>query len=381
MERLNNWSSSRGDPSTLFIVSLGSLPTQLAGDDFWLDLNKVLLVLKTRYGASIYELSCNERAVFIKTTEMSRIGIVSDLKLDLLRLIQEHLPDHFGLVDQSRLLRAIDLAIKRQNAIQFLERCRDQEAKGSREQAKLRRLHHNDIARVEELYKKIGDRDFSRAFVHGQRIAVINPCGPAKSFMKECFVKMDILKKHVFSDVELRGSGNVFNQLTISLDRFLLGGFEHINPNGLKCSINVNVETVFTYAFKAFLEKTPPEIFANIVFEFRQDNILQHFDQFEIACNLIASRNGSVAVDAIFPETVGIVNLSRLRINMAKIFWRQGADVSLDKCREYIKSLLDSGTMIALARVDDEAGITLGHSLGISLFQGFYIDSILPKES
>lgn len=380
LEKLSNWSPGRGDPSTLFLVSLGSLPTQLAGKDFWLDLNKVMLVLKTRYGASIYELSRNDYAALIKTTEMSRIGIVSDLKLDLLRLIQEHLPDHFGLVDQTRLLRPIDLATKLQNTIQLLERFKAQELKGTQERTQSRRLHHNDILKVEELYKRIEGKDFSRVFVHGQRVAVINPVGPAKSLIKEYFVKMDVLKKHVFNDVELRGSGNVFNQLTISLDRFLLGGFEHINPNGLKCSINLNVETVFTYAFKNFLEKTPPEVFSNIIFEFRQDNILQHFDQFEIACTLILSRNGSVAIDAIFPETLGIVNLSRLRINMAKVFWRQGAEASLNNGREYIRSLLDAGTMVTLARVDDEAGIMLGHSLGISMFQGFYVDAVLPGE-
>jgi len=183
----------------------------------------------------------------------------------------------------------------------------------------------------------------------------------------------------VFLDVELRGSGNLFNQLTITLDRLLLDAFGDANPARAKCSINLNVESVFTRAFEAFLGDTRENAFSNLAFEFRQGNILQQFDEYEVATNLITSRAGTVAVDAIFPETVGIVNMSRLRANMAKIFWRQGAEQILPRFRDDIEAMQKAGTRVVLARVDDDLGIDVGHDLGITMFQGFHVDHLLEQ--
>ncbi|HIF10858.1 MAG TPA: hypothetical protein EYQ81_14175, partial [Sneathiellales bacterium] len=84
-------------------------------------------------------------------------------------------------------------------------------------------------------------------------MADIKPDQAHKELMSEYFIRMDALKKHVFPNVELRGSGNLFNQLTITLDRVLVGAFDQINPGRKACSINLNVESVFTKAFETFL--------------------------------------------------------------------------------------------------------------------------------
>lgn len=83
----------------------------------------------------------------------------------------------------------------------------------------------------------------------------IKPDQPPKELMKEYFIRMDALKKHVFPNVELRGMGNLFNQLTITLDRVLVSAFDEINPGRMACSINLNVESVFTKAFEEFINK------------------------------------------------------------------------------------------------------------------------------
>ncbi|MCH7534553.1 MAG: hypothetical protein IH948_02195, partial [Bacteroidetes bacterium] len=150
---------------------------------------------------------------------------------------------------------------------------------------------------------------------------------------------MDALKKHVFPNVELRATGNLFNQLTVTLDRLLVKAFNEINPGRHACSINLNVESVFTKAFEEFLGEESENNLGSMVFEFRQENILQQFDQFEIATNLIKSRGGTICVDAIFPETVGLVNLNRLGAAMAKIFWRPGAEEALPQRQDEIKRM------------------------------------------
>ncbi len=366
----------------MLLISLGVLATEDAAPSFWKDFNDVVNAFRRRHVAATYTLSQTDRACLVKIGEYNQVTLITDAKVELLRLIQQYFPDQFGLIDQSRLLRPIDLRFKLPNAIRFLERYegKEQELKTPTVRRKLRRLGEQDIDRVVEVTQEIGHESFAKVFVRHQIMAEILPGGPPQSFMREYFVAMDALKTHVFLDVELRGSGNIFNQLTITLDRLLLDAFSDANPTRTSCSINLNVESVFTRAFQNFLEHSDKDAFEDIAFEFRQANVLQQFDEYEVAASLIASRKGSVAIDAVFPETVGIVNMQRLGANYAKIFWRQGAESVLQQFEKEIETLQDQGTRVILARVDDELGVQVGHDLGITLFQGFHIDDLMSNK-
>ena len=382
LQRLKGLESKPSKGLSLMLISLTSLPTSDPDAEFWGDLDDFLVEFKARYEAELFELSLADRAILAKMSEHAEVGMISDIKVSILRLIQQHFPEHFGMVDQSRLVRIIDLGFKLPHAIKFLEHYENQPGRTGEKAMDMRPLQEEDIKMVLEVHRKVGDEKFKQIFVQSQRIADIKPGQKPEELMKEYFIRMDALKKHVFPNVELRGMGNLFNQLTITLDRVLIGAFNEINPKRHPCSINLNVESVFDKAFEDFLGESDEAALANIVFEFRQDNILQHFDEFELAANLITSKGGTVAVDAIFPETVGLVNLPRLHATFAKIFWRTDAEDVLPAQRDEIKKMQDQGMIFIIARLDDEVGIQVGHDLGITVFQGFYIDDLLgPDEA
>jgi len=362
---------------SLMLISLSVLPTSTVDEEFWEELDEFLLDYKTRYDAELYELSLADRAILIKMTEHTEVGMISDLKVSTLRLIQQYFPENFGMIDQTRLLRTIELGFKLPNAIKFLEHYENQPGKTGEKAMELRGLQDEDIKMVLDVNRKVGPQKFKEIFVQNQRMADIKPGKEPEELMKEYFISMGALKKHVFPNVELRGTGNLFNQLTITLDRVLIQAFDDINPGRKPCSVNMNVESVFTKSFQEFIEKGGESALANIVFEFRQDNILQQFDEFKIAADLIKSKGGIVAIDAIFPETVGIVNLARLGATFAKIFWRPDAEEMLPAQAAEILKMRKAGIIFVIARLDDETGIKVGQDLGITVFQGFYIDDLL----
>ena len=380
LKRLHDLEGKPPKGLALMLISLGALPSDDEEEDFWGDLDDFLVDYKGRYEAEIYELSLANRAVLVKMSEQAEVGMISDVKVSVLRLIQQHYPENFGMIDQSRLLRTIDLTLKLPNAIKFLEQFESQPGKTGEKAMKNRSLQEEDIKMVAEVSRKVGSAKFNEIFVQNQRIADIKPGKHPKEVMKEYFIAMDALKKHVFPNVEMRGSGNLFNQLTITLDRVLLKAFKEFNPSFHACSINLNVESVFTKAFEEFLGEAGENKLGSIVFEFRQENILQQFDEFEIAANLIKSRGGTICIDAIFPETVGLVNLNRVGAAMAKIFWRPGAEEALPQQQDEIKRMQDAGMIFIIARLDDETGIQIGHDLGIELFQGFHVDKLMEQE-
>jgi hypothetical protein len=398
---LQGWvGKPRPEMSHLLLVSISVLPYTETSPEFWNDLNKILTQSRTRNEGSLYDLSDSERALLFKLNEGKELSVTTELRVNLLRLIQRHFPDHFGLVDQSRLLRVVNLAKRLTNAIALVERykeavieeiapVRDSEevevkaivpvpkAKKEAKPERLRSLHINDIKLLEDVSHELGARDFARAFIRSQELAEIVPGGTPARVMRELYASMDLLRRHALKGVEMRGSGNLFNQLTILLDQIVLASFQQSNPEGTRCSLNLNVESVFTRGFEEFLEVTEPAVFANILFEFRQANIIQNFDEFSVACDLIRSHSGRIAVDAIFPETVGLVNLNRLNVEMAKVFWRQNAEAILPKCRDDIRAMQNAGVRFVLARVDDQTAVDTGQDLGVTLFQGFYVDRLL----
>ena len=383
LDELKSWKDRPGGFTTLLLISFGMLPTQDAPPQLWLDYKKSLLALRNRNQAALYHLALGETALLLRLTEYTQVGTLADLKIEVLRIIQQYFASSFGTIDQTRLFRVVPLRTKINNAIHFLERWSGQdEAKESKAHApQARKLADEDILRVEQVAGRIGPRAFGRAFVRAQRVALIEPGKTPVVTGREYFVSMDALKKAVFPDVELRGAGHRFNQLTATLDRLLLEAYNDINPRENPASVNLNVETVFTRSFETFLRKSRRNRLNGITFEFRQADILQNFDEFLLARDLIAGRGGEICVDAVFTETVGIVNLLRLGISSAKIFWRSGAEQMLMIRYEDVKYLQEYGTRFTICRVDEAAAIGIGHEVGITSFQGFHIDGLLPPSA
>lgn len=382
MDIITDPSFTGAEFNSLVIISFDGLP-EIEDDGFWADCVQIFALFKKRFGAPTFRVTPTEYTALVKVTEMNQININTSLKYEILKLIQSYAPKFFGLVDQSRLVRMINLTTRKANAVNYLEYRVKEAASGESRTSKLRPIRESDIDRVIKVRDHVGPEDFAKLFLTAQPISIIRPGYPVTPVMSEFFVAMEALRKHAFPDVELRGAGNLFAQLTLTLDTILMSIFNSVVATDSRASININVESVFTKEFETFCEARGDEGLGNIVFEFRQVNILQHFEQFGIAANLIRERGGVVAVDAIFPETIGLVNIGRLGAEMAKVFWRPGAEAIIPSLADDIKAMQDTGCMIIMSRVDEDTAVEIGHPLGITMFQGFYVDDLLkhrPEE-
>ena len=139
-------------------------------------------------------------------------------------------------------------------------------------------------------------------------------------------------------------------------------------------SINLNIQSVFTKLFETFMAETPVDL---LTIEFRQPNIIDHFDDFETARGLVQSNGAKIAIDQIYPDTLGLVNLEGLGATMAKINWVQAAHDTLKERAGVMKSILDCGIILVMSRVDDSRALEIGAELGVQRFQGFLIDDMM----
>ena len=377
LTRLKNWKGGAEEPNHLILVSFSTLGMSEEEDkELRKKTDESYERSRERRGAEVYRLTNTDTALLMKLNEYNQMEWTSELKVDLIRVIQQNFSEYFSQIDQSRMLRIIPLQGRIQNAIKFLQTFDDRAKEAGVATGDSRPLRESDIQVVRDGMRKMGKKTFTDNFIRSQVTALITPGKAPMPVMKEYFISVEMIRQHILTGVDFRGAGLVFQHLTRSLDQMLIECFDEVNPDRAKASLNLNVETVFTHSFQSLLEKSEKSL-SSLVLEFRAENILQNFDQFLTASELIRSRGGTIAIDAIIPESLGVIDLPRLGAKLGKVFWRPGTETILPQYKDAIQNLQQRGTVLVLARVDDELGIKTGHACGITMFQGFYVDDMV----
>jgi hypothetical protein len=384
---MGKWRHSPEGGVNLIVVSVSSaLPETKRTPALVEQIAAAVGVLALKRKCAIYQVTVHDIALLGKLDETALISTVRDLKVEMLRTIERNFPGSFGTIDQSRLVLSYDLVNNYRSAAdrvakfaEMAQREVDNNADGG--EKKLRALTSADIQKVLLAYQKFGTDKFVKAFVRHQDAIYKNGAAPIEPRLTEYYISMDLIRKPLFVDVEMRGSGRIFQEFTLVLDQIMLQSFNKMQTSTGKCSLNLNVESVFTEAFENFIEDTPENKLVNIVFEFRQANIVENFDEFQVARGLIKSKGATIAVDQIFPQTVGLVDLEYIGASLAKIHWRTGAEEVLRERSKAIKYMQECNVTPILIRVDAERAFEVGASMGIHIYQGFHIDEMMkPKD-
>ncbi|HVZ02621.1 MAG TPA: hypothetical protein VHA35_24150 [Dongiaceae bacterium] len=324
-------------------------------------------------GCDFIRISISNSVLSISDQEMIVAGVVSEIKLILLRMIGRMLPDYFGAVDVNRLAQLFDLRRDRDRALQAIERMEKSAADVNSLSSMMDLLMMEHITKVEHSHRQLGDARFADLFVRSQQIVLNDPNRGIQPVMTEFFISMSAIRQHLLVGVDMRHNKNVFNQLTVTLDRILLKCIDRVRRPEQRCSLNINIESVFASEFEAF-EKRSLNSLRPFNFEFRASDVMANFTEFIAARDLIQSRGGTVALDGLSPQMIGIIDVSQLQANMAKVFWQAGLGPELMRRQAQFDRLRKAGVVLALARVDDPEGFATGRDLRFGLLQGFEID-------
>lgn len=327
-------------------------------------------------GCRLYRLSLASLVMTVIDQEVLVSGILSDTKLQLLRMVGRQLPDYFGAVDVNRITQLLDLRRDRPRALSLVKHLAAQAANVDQVSHMMDMLLLEHIAKIENAYRQLGEARFADLFLRSQQIAIFEEGRQLHPVMSEFFVSMTALRQHLLVGVDMRHNKNIFNQMTVSLDRIILKAIDGIKKPEQRASLNINIESVFSSEFEAF-EKRSLNALRRFSFEFRISDIMQNFSEFLAARDLIQGHGGTVAIDGIIPSLINVIDLAQLNPNMIKVFWQPGIGPELLRRRAYLDRLQQSGIVLALARVDDEDGYITGRDLGFGMLQGYHIDKLL----
>ena len=247
----------------------------------------------------------------------------------------------------------------------------------ARESGHARRdLTHEDVGKVILGFKQLGPENFLKGFMRSQRVAMQQPGKSITPVMREYFMSLELLRKALFPDVNLRRSGHLFGDLTMALDQAMMRSIAYLPDIAAPFSINLNVQSVFTKNFEVFIGRAPLDL---LTIEFRQTNIVEFYDEFVTARELLRDKGVRIAVDQIFPDTLGLVNLDFLGASMAKLHWGEGAADILKERQHAFAHILETGIGLVMTHVDEAAALTVGASMGIRQFQGYLVENLIKK--
>lgn len=369
------WTPPTGRGAAAFVVcfSLDEFSRNREGLDFLKAFSDRAEEFAKGRGCDFIRISISNAVLTVSDQEMIVAGVVSEIKLILLRMIGRMLPDYFGAVDVNRLAQLFDLRRDRDRALQVIERMEKSAADVNSLSSMMDLLMMEHITKVEHTHRQLGDARFADLFVRSQQIALNDPNRGVHPVMTEFFISMSAIRQHLLVGVDMRHNKNVFNQLTVTLDRILLKCIDRVRRPEQRCSLNINIESVFANEFEAF-EKRSLNSLRPFNFEFRASDVMANFTEFMAARDLIQSRGGTIALDGLSPQMIGIIDVSQLQANMAKVFWQAGLGPELLRRQAQFERLRNAGVVLALARVDDPEGFATGRDLRFGLLQGFEID-------
>ena len=144
------------------------------------------------------------------------------------------------------------------------------------------------------------------------------------------------------------------------------------------------METLLSSRFAEFDASISPANKVAIVLEIPIIDIFADMAAYTLARNEVQKLGYRVCLDGVTTSSFTSINREKLGLDLVKMQWNADMDADLES--EESKALIDAvqatGTnRLILCRCDNKSAVEYGQALGISLYQGRYLDSLLNPTS
>lgn len=243
-------------------------------------------------------------------------------------------------------------------------------------------LSPQQLAKLEEFLER---SDLSSVF-RRQAVCAVAQKSPPKPIFNELFISIIDLARTVLPEVNLAANRWLFQHLTQTLDRRVLKMLARADDSSLHSSfsINVNVGTLLAPEFLDFDNSLRMGGRGTLVVELQLIDILSDYQAYVFARDFVREKGYRVCLDGVSSDLIPFVDRQRLGVDLIKLNASPVFDAGGDpERREDIAAQVErcgKGRVI-LARCDNEAMVRTGQQMGISMFQGRYLDGVLQQLS
>ena len=207
--------------------------------------------------------------------------------------------------------------------------------------------------------------------IRRQEAVQIASNGEISSLFLEYFTSMADLKKAIAPDVNVLSNRWLFQHLSETLDKRMLGIFKDLFKHTPKnISLNLNISTIFTPAFEQFLSEMPETM--SIIVEVQLMDIIQNTQNYLIARDLLHDAGHQILIDGLHPISFEFMDMNILSSDLMKLNWTP----ALNKENETTRLQEIDPERIILMRCEDEESLRWGLMHNIRRFQGYFIDAL-----
>ena len=220
--------------------------------------------------------------------------------------------------------------------------------------------------------------------IRNQSICAAQAGLPVRKVFDELYVHMAHLKEVMKVEVDFLSNRWLFRYLTQLLDLRMLEFLKAEREQYLSkpVSLNVNVETLFSETFQQFDAALSPSSKGSIVLEVPVVDAFMDMAGFHIARKEMQALGYRVCVDGVTAESFNHIQREKLGVDLVKVQWNANLLEAGQERQNLTKAVSSNGaSRVILCRCDNKQAIEYGQSIGVALFQGRYIDTLLNPES
>jgi len=318
------------------------------------------------------------------------IAAIDEAVMRLRHLFNEDpLTQNLDIEEESRFCTWYDLeyeydefvAVARQLLAEEERRSRRLAAITRAEAAKKPALPPLSPGRLAELVDMLMRADLSN-MMRRQAVCSLYRDETPKPMFRELYISIDELREAVMPDYDVARDRWLFQHLTQTLDNRMLQLLRQNDDRALDggYSVNLNVATLLSDRFLAFDSSLRAATRGTIIFELQMIDIFADLPAYLFVRDFVKERGYRICLDGATDLTVPHIDREQLGLDLVKIIWRpemigSGSAKRLKALHAQIAEIGRSRTI--LCRCTTEEAVRVGQELGISLFQGRYVDQLL----
>ena len=236
------------------------------------------------------------------------------------------------------------------------------------------------LARIETALSKA---DLSN-LVRRQFICRVDSNMVPEQIFSELFISIKDLRETMIPDVNLVANRWLFQHLTTTLDQRMLSMLTKTDSISISgdISFNVNVATLLNPEFQSFDDNIAAGRRGAMIIELQKEDIFCDLASYLFARDFVQEKGYKVCLDSLTVQTIDIIDRERLGADIAKLIWHTDLVDGGDELHKKIRKIVKRGgpDRLILCRCDNREAIDFGHSVGIDLFQGRYVENLIVED-
>lgn len=230
------------------------------------------------------------------------------------------------------------------------------------------------------------ERELEKADLSGllrrQPICAAVPDMTVRQVYDEFYINIQHLRQMLGTEANLLGNRCLFKYLTQVLDLRMLDMIRRGTGRYLEkpISLNLNVDTLLSDTFQQFNEAIKPSNKVSIVIEIQLEDVFGDMAAYMAARDMVQKMGYRVCLDGLTPLTFTQVDRNKLGFDLMKLLWNadMASELNTIENRELELAIAACGAnRVILCRCDNREAVDYGQALGISLFQGRFLDQLI----